>query len=297
MTISNFPTQQNLHTQLSLFNQHRLMPDFIQNNWVSKLQHDTQFLVVEGEYVESQRSLVQDYLVDLPTEANAFIRWFEDLKIHGPGQGDALFLWLSEEATMEEMCWFLTQEAAGEAGFDDLVALTQVKFPERAKLELARNYWDEMGRGHEQAMHGPMLHAVITDLALEPTVENTVWESLALSNLMLAMALNRRYAYQSIGALGAVEMTAPTRVGLVNKGMERLNVPFKARKYFQLHATLDVKHSEEWNKEVIYSLVAANPETAKPIAEGALMRLKCGERAFKRYKQYFGLAAKDGLLN
>ena len=52
-----------------------------------------------------------------------------------------------------------TQEAAGEAGFDDLVAMTQVKLPTRAKLELARNYWDEMGRGNPKGMHGPMLVA------------------------------------------------------------------------------------------------------------------------------------------
>jgi hypothetical protein len=57
----------------------------------------------------------------------------------------------------EEMKWFLTQEVAGEAGFEDLTALTQVKLPPRAKLELARNYWDEMGRGNAKGMHGPLL--------------------------------------------------------------------------------------------------------------------------------------------
>jgi hypothetical protein len=36
-----------------------------------------------------------------------------------------------------EISWFMEQEAAGEAGFDDLVAYTQVKLPARAKLELA----------------------------------------------------------------------------------------------------------------------------------------------------------------
>ena len=55
------------------------------------------------------------------------------------------------------MLWFLTQEVAGEAGFDDLLAMTQVKMPVTAKLEMARNYWDEMGRGRDTAMHGPLL--------------------------------------------------------------------------------------------------------------------------------------------
>ena len=114
---------------------------------------------------------------------------------------------------------------------------------------------------------------------------------MALANLMLAMAINRRYAYQSIGALGAVEMTAPTRVGYVNEGLKRLNVDFETRKYFQLHATLDIKHSEAWNREVIYSLVKSNPQAAKPIAEGALMRLCCGAKSYEKYKQVLGIHA------
>ena len=71
----------------------------------------------------------------------------------GPGQGDRLFDWLATAATLDDMKWFLTQEAAGEAGFDDLVAYSQIKVPvAQAKLELARNYWDEMGRGNEGGM-------------------------------------------------------------------------------------------------------------------------------------------------
>jgi hypothetical protein len=45
---------------------------------------------------------------------------------------------------MQQMQWFLTQEIAGEAGFEDLTAFTQIRLPVRPKLELARTYWDEM---------------------------------------------------------------------------------------------------------------------------------------------------------
>ena len=102
---------------------------------------------------------------------------------------------------------------------------------------------------------------------------------------MAALASTRRYAYQSIGALGAVEMTAPGRVSLVNAGLRRLGVSAEARQYFQLHAGLDIRHSKEWNAEVIEPLVSANPEVAWPIAEGALMRLRAGERCFERYRR------------
>lgn len=282
-----------LHSQLSVFNQHRLTPSFINDNWSTSIHTDADLLIKEGEFVEQERRHIQQYLVHMPTEADAFMQWFANLKEEAPGQGDALFPWLATKASMAQMRWFLRQEAAGEAGFDDLVALTQVKLPPQAKLEMARNYWDEMGRGHLNSMHGLMLEGTVKDLDLQPSIEDTVWESLALANLMSAMAINRRYAYQSIGALGAVEMTAPTRVGFVNEGLKRLNVDFATRKYFQLHASLDIKHSEAWNREVIYSLVKANPQTAKPIAEGALMRLCCGAKSYIKYKQVLDIYAPN----
>ena len=288
-TTLHMTPEKKLHMQLSQFNQHRLKPHFIDDNWAINTLRDAHILVKEGNFVEHERQHVQQYLVHMPHAAEAFMQWFKNLKTEAPGQGDALFPWLATKATMEQMRWFLQQEAAGEAGFDDLVAMTQIKLPVQAKLEMARNYWDEMGRGHENSMHGLMLESTVKDLNLTPTIADTVWESLALANLMLALAMNRRYAYQSIGALGAVEMTAPTRVGYVNEGLKRLNVDFETRKYFQLHATLDVKHSEAWNREVIYSLVKSNPQTAKPIAEGALMRLCCGAKSYDKYKMVFGL--------
>lgn len=278
-----------LHTQLSQFNQHRLDPAFIHHGWALKIQQDASLLLKEGHFVEAERQHIQQYLVHMPQDAEAFMRWFEHLREVAPGQGDALFPWLATKATMEQMRWFLQQEAAGEAGFDDLVALSQIKLPTQAKLEMARNYWDEMGRGYQNSMHGLMLEKTVKNLRLTPTIDETIWESLALANLMLAMAINRRYAYQSIGALGAIEMTSPTRVGYVNEGLKRLNVDFDTRKYFQLHATLDVKHSDAWNKEVIFSLVKANPQTAKPIAEGALMRLCSGARCYEKYRTHFGI--------
>ena len=56
-----------------------------------------------------------------------------------------------------------------------------------------------------------------------------------------------------------------------------------------LHATLDIKHSEAWNREILTTLVAEQPGLARPIAEGALMRLQAGARCFARYRREFGL--------
>ena len=187
------------------------------------------------------------------------------------------------------MKWFLTQEVAGEAGFEDLTALTQIRLPMRPKLELARNFWDEMGRGKPKGMHGPLLEHLARRLNLNPDPNTTVWESLALSNTMAGLAANRRYAYHSVGALGVIEMTAPDRAAAVARGLKRLGVPAGDRHYFDLHSILDVKHSIAWNAEAIVPLVEEMPACAVAIAEGALMRLEAGRRCFERYRRELGL--------
>ncbi len=269
---------------LAHWNRERLAPQFPEADWQATLERDTRMLRLEGGFIEELRGEIRDRAAQAPTAPDGFIAWFEELKENGPGQGDPLFPWLAEEASRDELRWFFEQEAAGEAGFDDLVAYTQVKLPVPAKLELARNYWDEMGRGNVRGMHGPMLDALVETLAVDPVIENTVWESLCLANAMTAMATSRRYAWHSVGALGVIELTAPGRSAMVAKGLRRIGLSDKQRRYFDLHAVLDVKHSADWNREALRPLVEEDSRRATAIAEGALMRLLCGERCFERYR-------------
>ncbi|KQX25059.1 MULTISPECIES: iron-containing redox enzyme family protein [unclassified Sphingomonas] len=269
---------------LAHWNRERLAPGFPTDDWTQQLERDQRMLRLEGAFLETLRDGVAAEAAAAPDDADGFVAWFENLKEVGPGQGDPLFPWLAEQATREELTWFFEQEAAGEAGFDDLVALTQVKLPVSAKLELARNYWDEMGRGNVRGMHGPMLDALVETLEVRPVIETTVWESLALANAMTAMATSRRYAWHSVGALGVIELTAPGRSACVAKGLRRIGLSDKERRYFDLHAVLDIKHSADWNREVLRPLVEEDPRRASAIAEGALIRLHCGLRCFERYR-------------
>lgn len=273
---------------LAHWNRERLQPGFPGDAWQRELERDLRMQRLEGAFLEELRAEVSEEAAAAPTDPDEFIDWFEGLKETGPGQGDPLFPWLAEEADIDQFRWFFEQEAAGEAGFDDLVAMTQVKLPARPKLELARNYWDEMGHGVEKGMHGPMLDALVETLRVDPVIENTVWESLALANAMTAMAVNRRYAWHSVGALGVIELTAPGRAALVTEGLRRLGFSGKERRYFALHAVLDVKHSEDWNREAIRPAVEEDPARATAMAEGALIRLKCGERCFEAYRAQLG---------
>jgi len=269
---------------LAHWNRERLAPGLGDGDWRQALDRDQRMLRLEGGLLEELRAEIAAEAALAPTDADGFIGWFEDLKQIGAGQGDLLFPWLADTASRDELRWFFEQEAAGEAGFDDLVAMTQVKLPVRPKLELARNYWDEMGRGNARGMHGPMLDQLVETLAVTPVVENTVWESLCLANAMTAMATTRRYAWHSVGALGVIELTAPGRSADVAKGLRRIGLSDRERRYFDLHAVLDVKHSTDWNAEAIRPAVEEDSRRATAMAEGALIRLACGARCFDRYR-------------
>jgi hypothetical protein len=271
--------------QLAEWNHRRLQPRLPGDEGAASVAQETALLRLEAAFVALLREQVKAAAALVPTGAAAFVRWFETLQSDGPGQDDPLFPWLAEQASLEQIRWYLQQEAAGEAGFDDLTAYTQVKLPQRIKLELARNYWDEMGRGNAKGMHGPMLHRLVEALDLNPTIETTVWESLTLANAMTAMATRRDYAWHALGALGVIELTAPGRSAAVASGLKRLGVSAKDRLYFDLHAVLDVKHSAAWNTEAIAPAVEEDPRRARAIAEGALIRLNCGARCFERYRR------------
>lgn len=276
--------QDSLQRKLCILNRRRLTPGLPHPDWIDEIQQQAHFAVLEGRFLETERRAIVPLCSKLPQDPDGFLAWFEDLAATGPGQSDPLFPWLATRASADDMRWFLTQDIASEAGFEDLVAHTQVRMPATAKLEMARNYWDEMGRGREVGMHGRMLAAMSTTLGLVPEVEATVWESLALANLMAGLACNRRYAYHAIGAIGAVEMTTAERARLLDKGLRRLEVAPRARSYFTLHGRVDTAHARTWNREVIRPLIAADPRLRAPIAEGALMRLNAAARCYARYR-------------
>jgi hypothetical protein len=274
-----------LHRRLNGFNHTRFEPTLPHPDWAQEVLEHNPLLRVEGDFVEASRHEVCERALTAPRVPSAFVVWFEELRETGPGQGDPLFPWLAEHATLADMRWFVEQEIAAEAGFEDLVAFTQVKMPQNGKLELARSYWDELGQGRPSGMQGAMLARLSSALGLRRDPNRVMWEALALGNLMSALAANRRCTYHAVGALGIVELTAPARAACVDAGLERLGFPADVRGYFAVHATLDAKQSKAWTENVLYPLVEARPMMATAIAEGALMRLAAGEHCFERYRQ------------
>jgi hypothetical protein len=187
---------------------------------------------------------------------------------------------------------FLTQEVAGEAGFEDLLAITQVKMPVTAKLEMARNYWDEMGRGRETAMHGPLLERLATYLEIDEQLGHVVPEAVALGNAMLALARSRRYCFQVDRSTRGHRDDGPDPCGFCRCRSEAARHPYQGAGLF--HAACRTRYQPFRVLEPRGSAVsfAEDPRCADAIGEGAVLRLWHGARCFERYRRHFGLDAQ-----
>src|SRR4051812_7336953 len=117
------PTQDDLfHRRLAAFNARRFTPGLPHDGWEAELHEQCALFVEEGRWLEAFRARVAPRAAEAPRDPAGFVAWFEELDRTGSGQADPLFPWLAEQAGMDEMRWFLTQEVAGEAGFEDLTA-------------------------------------------------------------------------------------------------------------------------------------------------------------------------------
>jgi hypothetical protein len=210
---------------------------------------------------------------DLPSDAAEFARWYQLAAFNHPLYEHQLYTFLASEATRAQLEWFLRMECAGEAAFDDLVALAQVGTRGEVKMEMASNYWDEMGRGKHHAVHTHLFHQLIDDLGIAaPDANDLPWEVLSGINLMIWSCIHRRNVFRAQGVLGAVELLAPQRCTRVVHGATRLGIRKKTVVYYGAHAIIDVGHAEGWLSHVIEAQVREFPESRIGIAEGLLAR-------------------------
>ena len=209
----------------------------------------------------------------LPADPDAFVDWYRTTAFTHPLYEHDLYAYVANEADRGAVEWFLRMESAGEAAFDDLVALAQVGTRGEVKIEMASNYWDEMGNGKSHKVHTHMFHRLVEGLGIEPPAADELpWQVLAGVNVMLWSCIPRRNAFRAQGALGAVELLAPQRCTRLVHGARRVGIDKRTMSYYGAHAIIDVGHAEGWLDHVVRPQVAELPESRVGIAEGLLVR-------------------------
>lgn len=191
-----------------------------------------------------------------------------------------IYDWVATEADRDDVRTFLAFEGGPDGGFDDLVAACQIGLDGDAKLELARNYWDEMGRGSASAVHTELYRRFVAAVELPARRRETLpVEAVERSLLGSLLATNRWLQPEMVGALGTIELQAGPRCRRVLAGLERVGYRGDALPFYEEHAGTDPRHGKDWLDHVVSSL-GDDPTWANGIVRGARWRWVSNARFF-----------------
>lgn len=199
-----------------------------------------------------------------------------------------IYTWLATDATYDQLTEFLALEGGPDGGFDDLVAICQLGLEGEAKVELARNYWDEMGHGDLAAVHTRLHQQLVSalDLPVIPRSHQGI-EALERSVLGSLLATNRALQPEMLGALGLIELQAGPRCRRVVAALDRLSAPRDAFAFYEVHAAVDPRHGKDWLDNVIATLGGSNSSIGQRIVRGAKWRSTVNARFFDALSGHF----------
>lgn len=211
-------------------------------------------------------------VADFPTWAAQFCQ-FDRSNVTHP-----LFDFLCHQATHKQLREFIFQETPFDIHFGDILAMMLPGMYGAPKAEVASNFWDEMGRGSDPAMHRELRLQMTRLLHIEDThyldAERFCVEELRLANMYFHGVFNRSLLPQALGMMLATEMMVPGRLNRQIQGWRRLGWPDSSMTYLLEHVVVDVEHSRGWLENVIKPLLAVQPHLLGDIALGMARRLK-----------------------
>ena len=196
------------------------------------------------------------------------------------------YRWLAKEASWSELVDFLALEGGPDGGFDDLVAVCQIGLSGSAKLELGKNYWDEMGQGDPDGVH-TVLHQRLSAAIEMPHVPRSAMPVEALERAALGglLSTNRWLQPEMLGALGLLELQAGPRCRLVLQGFDRLGAPADAYPFYVEHAEVDPIHGRDWMDKAVVPTVTEKPAWGPRIVKGAWWRSTVNLRFFEAVRR------------
>lgn len=200
-----------------------------------------------------------------------------------------IYEWIAERADIDRLWTYLAMEGGPDGGFDDLVAIGQVGLSGEPKLEMASNYWDEMGRGNLADVH-TALHRVMAAAGKMESIPREDLPVQALERLALGsvLATNRWLQPELVGALGLLELQAGPRCRKVSAGLRRLGAPADMLPFYDEHAVTDPRHGKDWLDRVVAPL-AESPRWAAGMLRGAQWRAETNDRFFAHMAAELGV--------
>lgn len=219
-------------------------------------------------------------LTDAPADSKSFLSWLKDVaRQHRAFKHPYYLEFIRDHAGVEDLRSYVIQESVIDARFDDLLAMMQLGTSGEPKMELARNFWDEMGNGDHAKVHTSLFNQIFTvfDIKNEELDQALTAEALLSGNLALLLCRYRHLFPEAVGFLGMTEWLVPDRFVNVLRAWERLGLPDSGVTYHRLHVTVDAGHAAGWFHNIVLPS-AESPFMRRGIARGAMWRLNSSAR-------------------
>ncbi|MFB7293491.1 iron-containing redox enzyme family protein [Actinacidiphila glaucinigra] len=215
-----------------------------------------------------------------PTEPLAFLSWLKKLaREHRVYKHPYYREFIRDQATAGDLRNYVIQESVVDGRFDDLLAMMQVGTSGAAKMEIAGNFWDEMGNGDPTQVHTHLFNQIfrVFDIPADELERSLTANALLSGNLAVLLCRYRHLYPEAVGFLGMTEWLAPDRFVQVVHAWERLGLPEIGIVYHKLHITIDSKHAAGWFHNVVVP-AAVSERMRHAIARGTLWRLNSSAR-------------------
>ncbi|WP_406724726.1 iron-containing redox enzyme family protein [Streptomyces sp. GD-15H] len=224
----------------------------------------------------AQDRLVEPGLLEeAPTEPREYLTWLKTTaRNHRVYKHPYYHQFIRNTATQDDLRNYVMQESVVDGRFDDLLAMMQVGTAGAAKMEIASNFWDEMGNGDHDQVHTHLFNKIyeVFEISEEELSRSLTATSLLNGNLAVMLCRHRTLYPEAVGFLGMTEWMAPDRFVQVVHAWERLGLPEVGITYHKLHITIDSQHAQGWFHNVVLP-AAESADMRRAIARGILWRL------------------------
>ena len=260
----------------------------------SAVLHEVTRLLEVATTASEDRWIDPSTLDTAPTEPKKYLSWLKgQVRGHRAFKHPYYTEFINHNATEADLRTYVIQESLVDGRFDDFLAMMQIGTSGRAKLEIANNYWDEMGNGDPQEVHTHLFNKIYQVFDVQPNeLEDAMTASDLLSGNLAVLLCRYRHNYpEAVGYLGMTEWLAPDRFTNVIRAWRRLNLPEVGITYHRLHVTIDSQHAAGWFHNVV--LPAAESEyMRRGIARGVLWRINSSARHLDERLAHSAAAAK-----
>lgn len=237
-------------------------------------------LLEDATIAAEDAEMPSDTFDHMPGEGRTYLSWLKGLARSHPVFKHPYYTdFINHRAGRADMRTYVIQESVVDGRFDDLLAMMQVGTSGAAKMEIASNFWDEMGNGKSDEVHTHLFSNIyqVFDICPDEMEQAMTLNDLLTGNLAVLVCRYRRLYPEAVGFLGMTEWLVPDRFKNVVRAWERLGLPAAGIAYHRLHITIDSQHAAGWFHNVV--LPAASSEAMRRgIARGALWRLNSSGR-------------------